>query len=141
MNRKFQWTKNRHIKYIIYTITFFQYIGGYKNVPIASTLCFLLLDGAAIFRETIYGLQACVYKPNNNNKKNTLWLWAFSLLVIKSCVSHSWYLRTIPFARVGRCGPTTLLQGPRHFLDREPWIGGVPFSLIIREAAQKKLFF
>mgnify|MGYP001364801122 CR=1 FL=1 len=29
-----------------------QYIGGYKNVYIAPTQCFMLLDGAAIFRET-----------------------------------------------------------------------------------------
>ena len=30
----------------------FQYTGGYKNVYIAPTLCFMLLDGAVIFRET-----------------------------------------------------------------------------------------
>ena len=30
----------------------FQYIGGYKKLFIAPTLCFMLLDGAAIFNET-----------------------------------------------------------------------------------------
>ena len=30
----------------------FQYTGGYKNLDIAPTLCFMLLDRAAIFRET-----------------------------------------------------------------------------------------
>ena len=37
------------IKFIVSRV--FQYIGGYKNVYIAPTLCFMLLDGAAIFRE------------------------------------------------------------------------------------------
>ena len=33
-------------------ITFIQYIGGYKNLYIVLTLCFMLLVWAAIFRET-----------------------------------------------------------------------------------------
>ena len=31
----------------------YQYIGGYTNLYIASTMCFMLLDGATIFGETI----------------------------------------------------------------------------------------
>ena len=38
--------------YIFNISRLFQYIGGYKNVYIAPTLCFMLLDGAAIFWET-----------------------------------------------------------------------------------------
>ena len=44
----------------------FQYIGGYKNEYIAPTLCFMLLDGAAIFRETTECSHDIIYYDINN---------------------------------------------------------------------------
>ena len=36
----------------VYLPRLFQYTGSYKSLYRAPTLCFMLLDGAAIFRET-----------------------------------------------------------------------------------------
>ena len=54
---------------IIFNISrLFKYNGGCNNLYIAPTLCFMLLDGTAIFRETT----ECIYVEEVNKQKKII---------------------------------------------------------------------